>query len=112
MNRQETATMILETSAVMPEDNQWEPSKKRDILLRMLNNLTSEAVSAQDPVRLLRYLTAQIALEPDRANPRIQRFYLLTRAGRKAEAEADAAWLLEHRPAGTDAEELERLLRQ
>jgi serine protease Do len=111
MNRPQTAAMILETTATLPEDSAWEPAKKRGILLRMLNNLVSEAVSAQDTVRLLRYLGAQITLEPGEANPRLQRFFLLTRAGRRAEAEADAGWLLENRPPGTDETHLRDLLR-
>lgn len=111
MNRQQAAAMVLETISTLPEDHAWEPANKRDILLRMLHNLVSEAVSSQDSGRLLRYLGAQIALEPDLPNPRLQRFFLLTRAGRRAEAEADAGWLLENRPPGTDEAHLRDLLR-
>ena len=111
MTRPQAAAMVMETSAILPEGRAWEPAPKRDILLRILQNLISEAVAAEDTVRLLRYLAAQIALEPGAANPRLQRFYLLSRAGRRAEAEADAAWLLEHRPPGTDEAQLRDLLR-
>lgn len=111
MTRQQAAAMVLQTSATLPEESAWDPATKRGILLRMLNNLTSEAVSASDTTRVLRYLNAQIALEPEVPNPRLQRFYLLSRSGRREEAEVDAAWLLEHRPPGTDEAELRRLLR-
>lgn len=110
LTRTEAATMVLETATVLPEASAWEPARKRDILLRMLNNLTSEAVAAGDSPRILRYLNAQIALEPEAANPRLQRFYLLTRSGRRDEARADAAWLLEHRPPGSDEDRLKELL--
>ncbi len=111
LSRPEAAAMVLETTSTLPEDSAWFPAKKRDIVLRMLNNLVTEAVGAQDTVRLLRYLTAQIALEPAQANLRLQRFFLLSRAGRHAEAEADAAWLLKNRPPGTDETHLRELLR-
>ena len=111
MSRQQAAAMVLQTSATLPEESAWDPASKRGILLRMLNNLTSEAVAASDTTRVLRYLNAQIALEPEVANPRLQRFYLLSRSGRREEAEVDAGWLLENRPPGTDEAELRRLLR-
>jgi serine protease Do len=110
LTRQEAAAMVLETTTTLPETSAWEPAEKRTILVRMLNNLTNEAVTAEDTARLLRYLAAGIALEPDQANPRLQRFYLLTRAGRRAEAREDAAWLLEHRPPGTDEGKLKEML--
>ena len=110
MTRRQAAVMVLETTAQLPEESAWQPAGKRDILLRMLNNLTSEAVASSDAAGVLRYLNAQIALEPDVANARLQRFYLLTRIGRREEAKADAAWLLEHRPPGTGEEQLKELL--
>ena len=111
LTRPQAALMVMETTGVLPEESVWEPARKRDILLRMLNNLTSEAVAASDTPRVLRYLNAQIALQPDMATPRLQRFYLLTRNGRRDEAKADAAWLLEHRPPGIDEDQLKELLR-
>jgi regulator of sirC expression with transglutaminase-like and TPR domain len=110
MNRQEASAMVRETTSTAPLESAFEPAKKRDILLRMLNNLSSEAVSAEDTTRLLRYSSAQIALEPDAINPRLQRFYLLNRAGRRSEARADATWLLDHRPPGSDESQLRQML--
>ena len=111
MTRQEATAMVQETSALFLDETVWDPAKKREILLRMLNNLTSEAVSASDTTRVLRYLNVQIALDPEVANPRLQRFFLLSRSGRRDEAESDAAWLLKNQPPGTDETELRRLLR-
>lgn len=102
--------MVRETTSTAPSESAWEPAKKRDILLRMLNNLSSEAVIAEDTTRLLRYSSAQIALEPDAVNPRLQRFYLLSRAGRRSEAKVDATWLLDHRPPGSDESQLRQML--
>lgn len=112
MDRPQAAAMVLETTSEAPgeDDPAWQPAKKRDILLRVLNNLTNEAVAASDTTRLLRYLSAQIALEPASPNPRLQRFYLLSRANRREEARADATWLLENRPPGTSESQLRTLL--
>ena len=111
LDRQQAAAMVMEAAGVLPEESAWEPASKRAILLRMLHNLTAEAVASSDTIRVLRYLHAQIALEPEAASPRLQRFYLLSRSGRRDEAKADAAWLLENRPPGTDEERLKEMLR-
>ena len=111
LTRQQASLMVMETAGILPENAAWKPARKRDILLRMLNNLTAAAVTASDPVRVLRYLNAQIALDPEVAGPRLQRFYLLTRSGRREAAKGDAAWLLENRPSGTDENQLKELLR-
>lgn len=112
MNRQQASAMILETTGTLPEAISWEPAAKRAILLRMLNNLSGEAAESQDTVRLLRYLNAQIVLEPTVPGPRLQRFYLLTSTGRRGEADSDAQWLLENRPSGTSEADLRQLLRR
>ena len=111
LNRAEATAMVQEAAGQGPPESAWQPSTKREILLRMLNNLSSEAVAAQDSPRLLRYLAVHIALEPSAATPRLQRFYLLSRSGRREEAASDAAWLLEHRPPGSDEAQLRELLR-
>jgi len=110
LTRQEASAMVQNTSGTVPPESAWEPAKKRDILIRMLNNLNAEAVTAGDTSRLLRYASATIALDPEAVNPRLQRFYLLGRAGRRDEARADADWLLEHRPPGTDEAQLRTML--
>ena len=62
-------------------------------------------------LHLITLRIGNLQLEPEVANPRLQRFYLLSRSGRREEAEVDAGWLLENRPPGTDEAELRRLLR-
>ncbi len=112
LNRAEATALAQDASGAPPSDSAWQPSSKKEILLRILNNLSSEAVAAGDTDRLLRYLAAHIALEPNAAAPRLQRFYLLTRADRRPEADADATWLLEHRPPGSDEAQLRELLQK
>lgn len=110
LNRQAASALALETTGTLPEESVWEPAGKRDIILRMLSNLGRRAMEQEDTAALLRCLTAHAAIDPSAPQPRIQRFLLLTRAGRGAEAQPDAEWLLDHRPPGTTESELRGML--
>ncbi|MES2705939.1 MAG: transglutaminase family protein [Verrucomicrobiota bacterium] len=110
ISRQEASALALEATGTLPSDDTWQPAGKRDIILRMISNLARRAAEQEDTPQLLRCLGAQAAIEPLSPQPRLQRFMLLTRAGRRGEARADAAWLLEHRPPGTSEEQLREML--
>lgn len=110
INRQQASALALEATGTLPGDETWQPAASRAILLRMISNLANQAAERGDTAQLLRCLSAQAAIEPHSAQPRLQRFMLLTQAGRRDEAKADAAWLLEHRPAGTSEEQLRGIL--
>lgn len=110
LSRQEASALALETTGTLPEESVWKPASKRDIILRMLSNLGGRAMEEEKPAALLRCLTAQAAIDPSAPQPRIQRFLLLTRAGRRDEARPDAEWLLEHRPPGTEESEMRGML--
>jgi regulator of sirC expression with transglutaminase-like and TPR domain len=75
----------------------------------MLNNLCASAAAQRDDDRLLRYLDAALAVDPDAASQRLQRLLVHAKNGRRPEALADAAWIMEHQPPGIDLDRLRDL---
>lgn len=76
-----------------------EPSSKRDIILRMLNNLLASALDDAAAIKdTMPYLDLSIALDPDAAVQRINRARMKERLGLKKEAAEDVRWLTEHFP--------------
>lgn len=110
IDRQQASALSLEATGTLPGDDTWEPATPRAIILRMISNLARRAMEQEDTAQLLRCLSAQAAIEPESPQPRLQRFMILTRAGRREEARADADWLLQHRPPGTSEEQLREML--
>jgi len=79
--------------------------------VRMLHNLLGLAQRSQDMEGMLRYLDAIVAISPDAAQERFMRAVLFLRSGRRAEAIADADWLLEHHPEGINLNQVDELRR-
>ncbi len=83
----------------------------RAIIIRMLHNLFDLAKRSQDVEGMLRYLDVIVAVFPDAGQERFMRAVLLLRSGRRADAVADADWLLEHHPEGVNLNEVDELRR-
>lgn len=82
-----------------------EPAKKRDIVLRMLNNLLSSTLDDAASIKeTMPYLDLSIALDPDAAVQRINRAQMKQRLGLKKEAAEDVRWLTQHYPEGAPEE--------
>jgi len=76
-----------------------EPSSKRAIILRMLNNLLGSTMDDSAAIKeTLPYLDLSIALDPEAAVQRITRARLKERLGLKQEAADDVRWLTENFP--------------
>ncbi len=76
-----------------------EPSSKRSIVLRMLNNLLGSTLDDASGIKeTMPYLDLSIALDPDAAVQRINRARMKERLGLKQEAAEDVRWLREHFP--------------
>ncbi|TDU81212.1 S1-C subfamily serine protease [Prosthecobacter fusiformis] len=76
-----------------------EPSTKRAIVLRMLNNLLSSTLDDATAIKeTMPYLDLSIALDPDAAIQRINRARMKERLGLKQEAAEDVRWLTENFP--------------
>jgi regulator of sirC expression with transglutaminase-like and TPR domain len=101
--------LIMDLSGELPDRDAWAPATPRATILRMLNNLCASAAAQRDDDRLLRYLDAALAVDPDAASQRLQRLLVHAKNGRRTEALADAAWIMEHQPQGIDLDRLRDL---
>jgi len=78
-----------------PNENEWRPQRKREIVSRMVQNLLSTASDMNDAERVAACTETLVALHPDSVAERWFRAVALFRTGRIDEARADADWLLE-----------------
>ena len=101
--------LIMDLTGELPDRDAWAPATPRATVLRMLNNLCASAAAQRDDDRLLRYLDAALAVDPDAASQRLQRLLVHAKNGRRPEALADAAWIMEHQPPGIDLDRLRDL---
>jgi regulator of sirC expression with transglutaminase-like and TPR domain len=86
---------------------------KRQIVLRMLQNLLS--VSTSNTNALNRYLNAALALDGDNGHYHWLRAIVRLRLEDRVGATQDVEWLVEHKPEGVDLArvlEMQRMLRQ
>ena len=94
----EQAALELSDQGAFDEES-LEPSTKRAIILRMLNNLLSSTMDDSSAIKeTMPYLDLSVALDPDAAVQRITRARMKERLGLKQEAAEDVRWLTEHFP--------------
>ncbi len=92
-------------------EQDFAPAKKRDIIVRMLNNLLGLAQRENSTADTLRYLDAMLMLQPDSVPDRLQRARARMQSGDKTAAKEDLRWLLDRQPEGVDLERLGELYR-
>ncbi len=109
MSRGEANELVLSTTGAPLKDAQLQPASKRDIILRMLQNLLAIAQHRESTEDPLRYLDVIVALAPDAALERYSRALLRLRAGDVPGAKQDFKWLLDHEPPEIDMEKLSEL---
>ena len=95
-----------------------QPASKRQIVVRMLQNLLGVAQRERDVESMLRYLDASIPLDslsahesPLAGNMRWSRAALRFQAGKLEKAREDVLWLLDHDTPGVPRESVEELSR-
>jgi serine protease Do len=104
-------------AAKLVRDNTGEPIQPehlrtvtpRQMLLRMLQNLVGVAQRKADREAMLRYVQAQLTLDPELVRERGLRAMLRFETGRKQAAIADLDWFLEHKPAGIDLDQIQKM---
>ena len=96
----EAADLVLANAgmALMPEH--LKPAVKRDIILRVLRNLTGVAIDSEEAPRALPYLDLILAIAPDASQERLSRAILSYQSGFSDQAKIDIDWLIDHRPRG------------
>ncbi len=108
LTRKQAVDLVFDMSGYDVEDHHFKAVSKRDIVLRMLNNLMRTAFNSEGETGPLRYLNAILAVDPNAARERWARMMLRARTQRFDAALADADWLIEHQPAELDIHQVQR----
>ncbi len=112
MSRDDAAKKVAEIRGQRLEDEHLQAATKKSMVVRMLHNLLGLAQSADDSERVLRYLDAIVAVEPDALQERAMRALVRRRTGRNRAALADLDWFIEQEPAGIDLDQVRRMRAQ
>ena len=105
----EEAIEIVTDDGKVPEKSK-QPAAKRDIVLRMIQNLLAPSMETRIPSKEgLPYLDLLLAINPDLHRERLSRAMLRETAGDRKGAATDVRWLLEHLPEGLRDEQIEML---
>ncbi|HEY3968763.1 MAG TPA: transglutaminase family protein [Planctomycetaceae bacterium] len=109
--RADAEAMIRRDYERPPTEADFAAATKQAIVVRMLHNLLGSEQKAGNRDGMLRYLGAILAVSPNAGQERFMRGVLLLQSGRRAEATAEADWLLQHRPEGVNLNEVDELRR-
>jgi regulator of sirC expression with transglutaminase-like and TPR domain len=109
LTREDASRLVRSATGRPLVDAHLRSVTKQEILSRMLTNLSNLAERRQDSPARLRYLQAQIALEPEAFQLRGMRAVLHAEMGRVAAALADLDWILKTEPPGLDLEQVRRM---
>jgi regulator of sirC expression with transglutaminase-like and TPR domain len=109
LSRAEANDLAMSYTDAPLKDEQLKAASKRDIVIRMLQNLLRIAQHQESTADSLRYLDLIVALAPDAPLERYSRALLRLRAGDQPGAKQDLKWLLDTQPAEIDLERLMEL---
>jgi regulator of sirC expression with transglutaminase-like and TPR domain len=109
LSRDEAAKLVEGYTGEPLQPEHLQSVTSRQILLRMLQNLLGVAQQKKDREAMMRYLQAIVTV--DEQSPRERGLLAMLRfeTGRKQAAIADLDWFLEHKPAGIDLEQIEKM---
>jgi regulator of sirC expression with transglutaminase-like and TPR domain len=98
--------LAIAGDAVKPEaaGKPFPAATKKEIIVRMLNNLYLAAQQNGEPLDGLHYLDAALAVSPDSAVERLNRARLRVQSGDIEGAKLDYRWFMDHEPPGVDLE--------
>ena len=109
MSRAQAAERVLDQTGGQLRDEHLAPATKAAIIVRMLRNLMRVAEGQAAHERMLDYLDAIVAIEPDSGQDRFVRAMLLVQSGRFDRALQDIDWLMQRRPPGIDPQQLQQI---
>ncbi len=113
LSREEAEAQAHALSPVPITAETWIPQPKRDILIRLLRNLTTSAEASRDADAMLRYIEVMLALDSSSVLEHWRRAVLCYETGRPADSLAECNWLLAKDPnklAGvTETRQIEQL---
>ena len=109
LSRAEANDLVMSFTDAPLREEQLKAATKRDIIIRMLQNLLRIAQHSESSADALRYLDVIVALSPDAPLERYSRALLRLRSGDQTGAKQDFKWLLDNQPAEIDLERLTEL---
>lgn len=110
ITREQAEEIVRENGGGPLRDEHLKAARKRDIVIRMLRNLSSAAQRSEAALEPTRYLDAVLAISPDSAGDHLDRARLRLGNGDRAGAREDLQWLLDAHPPGIDMERVTDLL--
>ncbi len=111
MTRAELDELVEARTGGPLTDEMLQAATKREIILRMVGNLTGIAQRAESSGELLRYFDVIVVLSPDEPKDRWTRAMLRLQSGDPAGAKEDLKWLLDRNPPGINLERAAELYR-
>lgn len=102
LTRQQAAEKVKSITGQPLSESYLAPLSKKAIVVRMLHNLLNTARDANEPERMLRYVEALVALDPESPQNRFMRAVLRYQTDRIQEALVDADWLMDKQPPEID----------
>jgi serine protease Do len=109
LSRDEAAKLVEDYTGEPLQPEHLQSVTSRQILLRMLQNLLGVAQQKKDREAMMRYLQAIVTIDDQSPRERGLLAMLRFETGRKQAAIADLDWFLEHKPAGIDLEQIEKM---
>jgi len=101
-----------EISGQSLDEEDIQPAKPKDIIIRMLHNLYNVAEMQEDPTSMIRYLDGILAIDEEAAYNRAMRAVLLASQDRIDEAIRDLEWLVNNEPPGIQMPQIRAMLRR
>jgi regulator of sirC expression with transglutaminase-like and TPR domain len=109
LSRDEAAKLVEDYTGEPLQPEHLQSVTSRQILLRMLQNLLGVAQQKKDREAMMRYLQAIVTIDDQSPRERGLLAMLRFETGRKQAAITDLDWFLEHKPAGIDLEQIEKM---
>jgi regulator of sirC expression with transglutaminase-like and TPR domain len=106
LSKDQASKKILEINGRTLVDNDFLPMKNKQILIRILTNLSGIAKKEKDDIGLIRYLDAIISIDENSHEERGNRIILLAQNNQIQKAIADIDYLLLKGPKELDSDKL------
>ena len=106
LTQAEVSAIVLAATGEAPTEKDFRPATKREIILRMLRNLSNATETGGAAAGSLPYLDMILALDPEAMANRLERARLRLQSGDAAGAKQDFKWFLDNAPAGFDLERI------
>ncbi|NOY00648.1 MAG: tetratricopeptide repeat protein [Verrucomicrobia bacterium] len=110
ISKADAADLVRGTSGQVLDERALEASPKRQIIMRMLNNLIGLELNEKDSTKALPYLNLLLAIDPDRAPERFERSRVRFQADDRDGAIEDLQWMIDNEPAGVNIDMIRQLL--